>query len=187
MFLQTLDELKEEKEQGKLRAAALQREKDAELERQLREAERQRAEEEAAAAARSQKGHARDHSEVDYGIEKTTPNGSIKGRGKGEKQSGNNRTAFSPTGSKNIKRPEKPVSRPEQTRTLANVLRNILRYISKTIAGNPLSFARTLLFLLGLLVALGRQDMRERLRRITDAAWQKVKGTVGMGVKVSYI
>ncbi|KAF7596758.1 hypothetical protein BBP40_000186 [Aspergillus hancockii] len=186
MFLQTLDGLKEEKEQGELRAAALQREKNAEMERQIREAERQRAEEEAAAAARSQKGHARDHSEVDYGIEKTNPNGSIKGR-KGEKQSGNNRTAFSPPGSKNIKRPEKPVSRPGKTRTLANVLRSLLRYISKTIAGNPLSFARTLLFLLGILVALGRQDVRERLRRITDGAWQKVKGTVGMGVKVSYI
>ncbi|KAF5866426.1 hypothetical protein ETB97_011978 [Aspergillus alliaceus] len=194
MFLQTLDGLKEEKEQGELRAAALQREKDAELERQMREAERQKKEEEAAAAESSKKGHARDNSEVDYGIEKANlnRNGSIKGR-KGEKQSGSkvstssNRTAFSPTRSKNTKRPEKPVSRPGQTRALANVLRNILRYITKTIAGNPLSFARTLLFLLGLLVALSRQGVRERLQRITGAGWQKVRGTLGMGVKVSYI
>ncbi|KAE8371371.1 hypothetical protein BDV26DRAFT_276219 [Aspergillus bertholletiae] len=191
MFLQTLDGLKEEREQGELRAAALQREKDAQLEREIQEAERQRAEEEAAAAQRSQKGHVRDNSEVDYGIEKTNPNGSAKGRGKGEKQPGSkastssNRTAFSPTGSK--KKPEKPVSRPGQTRALANILRNLLRYISKTVAGNPMSFARTLLFLLGLLVALSRQGVRERLRRITGAGWQKVKGTVGMGMKVSYI
>ncbi|RAQ52573.1 peroxin 26 [Aspergillus flavus] len=192
MFLQTLDGLKEEREQGELRAAALQREKDAQLEREMQEAERQRAEEEAAAAQHSQKGHIRDNSEVDYGIEKTNPNGSVKSRGKGEKQSGSkansssNRTnTLSPTGSK--KRPEKPVSRPGQTRALANVLRNLLRYISKTVAGNPMSFARTLLFLLGLLVALSRQGVRERLRRITGAGWQKVKGTVGMGVKVSYI
>ncbi|KAE8134384.1 hypothetical protein BDV38DRAFT_255324 [Aspergillus pseudotamarii] len=191
MFLQTLDGLKEEREQGELRAAALQREKDAQLEREMQEAERQRAEEEAAAAQHSQKGHTRDNSEVDYGIEKTNPNGSVKGRGKGEKQSGSkgstssNRAAFSPTGSK--KRPEKPVSRPGQTRALANVLRNLLRYISRTVAGNPMSFARTLLFLLGLLVALSRQGVRERLQRITGAGWQKIKGTVGMGVKVSYI
>ncbi|KAE8400945.1 peroxin 26 [Aspergillus pseudonomiae] len=191
MFLQTLDGLKEEREQGELRAAALQREKDAQLEREIQEAERQRAEEEAAAAQHAQKGHARDNSEVDYGIEKTNTNKSAKGRGKGEKQSGSkastsaNRTAFSPTGSK--KRPEKPVSRPGQTRALANVLRNLLRYISRTVAGNPMSFARTLLFLLGILVALSRQGVRERLRRITGAGWQKVKGTVGMGVKVSYI
>ncbi|KAE8313356.1 hypothetical protein BDV41DRAFT_536968 [Aspergillus transmontanensis] len=191
MFLQTLDGLKEEREQGELRAAALQREKDAQLEREMQEAERQRAEEEAAAAQHSQKGHTRDNSEVDYGIEKTNPNGSVKSRGKGEKQSGSkansssNRTTLSPTGSK--KRPEKPVSRPGQTRALANVLRNLLRYISKTVAGNPMSFARTLLFLLGILVALSRQGVRERLRRITGAGWQKVKGTVGMGVKVSYI
>ncbi|KAE8349979.1 peroxisome proliferation protein peroxin 26 [Aspergillus coremiiformis] len=193
IFLQTLDGLKEEKEQGKLRAAALQKEKDAELERQMRKTERQRTEEEAATAERPRKGHTRNNSEVDYGIEKTNPNGSVKGREKGEKQASSknstssNRTPFSPTGSKNIKRPEKPVSRPGQTRALANVLRKLFRYVSNTISGNPLSFARTLLFLLGLLAALSRSDVRERLRRITGAGWQKVKGTVGMGVKVSYI
>ncbi|KAE8154731.1 hypothetical protein BDV25DRAFT_94343 [Aspergillus avenaceus] len=187
-FLQTLDELKEEKQQGELRAAALQREKDAELERQIHEAERQRAEE-AATAERDEKGHDRSHSEVDYGIEKTNPNGSIRGK-KADRSSGSkssSRTAFSPPASKNARKSDKPVSRPGQARALANVLRNILRYISNTVAGNPLAFARTLLFLLGILVAFSRQGVRDRFRRITSAGWQKIKGTVGMGVKVSYI
>lgn len=188
LFLQTLDGLKEEREQGELRAAALQREKDAEMERQMREAERERAEE-AAAAAKAQKNHDRNHSEVDYGIEKPYPTGSPKARGKqpGSKGSGSSRTAFSPPGSKNVKRPEKPESRAKQTRALTNVLRNLLQYISKSIAGNPMSFARTLLFMLGLIVALSRENVRERIRRITGSGWQKVKGTIGMGVKVSYI
>ncbi|OOF98390.1 hypothetical protein ASPCADRAFT_404131 [Aspergillus carbonarius ITEM 5010] len=193
VFLQTLEGLKEEKQQGELRAAALQREKDAELERQAREAERRRAEE-AEAAERSQKGHGRSGSEVDYGIEKTYPNGSIKGKGKNaEKQPGSKpgtsagRTAFSPPGSKNIKKAEKPESRAKQSRALVNAVRNILLYIRKSIAGNPLSFARTLLFMLGIIAALSRQDVRERVRRIAGSGWQKVKGTVGMGVKVSYI
>ncbi|GAQ38393.1 hypothetical protein AtubIFM55763_001197 [Aspergillus tubingensis] len=192
VFLQTLEGLKEEKQQGELRAAALQREKDAELERQAREEERRRVEE-AEAAERAQKGHGRSGSEVDYGIEKTYPNGSIKGKGRfAEKQSSKpgtsaGRTAFSPPGSKNIKKTEKPEARAKQSRALINVVRNILKYVSKSIAGNPLSFARTLLFMLGIIAALSRQDVRERIRRITGSGWQKIKGTVGMGVKVSYI
>ncbi|KAA8648141.1 protein pex26 [Aspergillus tanneri] len=195
LFLQTLDGLKEEKEQGELRAAALQREKDAEMERQMREAERQRAEEAASAESAQKKSHGRNKSEVDYGIEKINANGSSsKGRGKAsEKQhstkglSASSRTAFSPPGPKNAKRPEKPEAHAKQSRALTNVLRNLLRYISKTIAGNPLSFARTLLFILGIIVALSRRNVRERIQRITGAGWQKIKGTVGMGVKVSYI
>ncbi|PWY70701.1 peroxisome proliferation protein peroxin 26 [Aspergillus eucalypticola CBS 122712] len=192
LFLQTLEGLKEEKQQGELRAAALQREKDAELERQAREEERRRVEE-AEAAERAQKGHGRSGSEVDYGIEKTYPNGSIKGKGRfAEKQSSKpgtsaGRTAFSPPGSKNIKKTEKPEARAKQSRAMINVVRNILKYVSKSIAGNPLSFARTLLFMLGIIAALSRQDVRERIRRITGSGWQKLKGTVGMGVKVSYI
>ncbi|GES66592.1 peroxin 26 [Aspergillus terreus] len=187
-FLQMLDSIKEGKQQGELRAAALQREKDAEMERQAREAERQRAEEAAAAeraaaatASAQQSKHARTNSEVDYGIEKSRRNGTVKGRGK-------TRTAFSPpAGSKSVKKADKPEARARQTRALGTVLRNLFQYFSKTVAGSPMSFARTLLFLLGLLVALSRQDVRERIRRITGAGWQKVKGTIGMGVKVSYI
>ncbi|PYH96975.1 hypothetical protein BO71DRAFT_348154 [Aspergillus ellipticus CBS 707.79] len=191
VFLQTLEGLKEEKQQGELRAAALQREKDAELERQERDAERRRAEE-AAAAERSQSGHGRSGSEVDYGIDKTYPNSSIKGRGKNTEKSSKpgastSRTAFSPPGSKNIKKADKPESRATQSRALVNVARNLLQYISKSIAGNPLSVMRTLLFILGIIAALSREDVRERIRRITGSGWQKIKGTVGMGVKVSYI
>lgn len=193
VFLQTLDGLKEEKEQGELRAAALQREKDAEYERQMREAERRKAEE-AAAAERAE--HKRNSSEVDYGIEKSRRNGTPKGRHSksGDRQSGragtsSGRTSFSPPGtsSKNVRKSEKPESRPPQTRALANVLRNLIQYISQSVRGSPLSFARALLFMLGIIMALSRQDVRERVRRITGAGWQKVKGTVGMGVKVSYI
>lgn len=192
-FLQTLDSLKEEKDQGELRAAALQREKDAELERQARDAERRRSEE-AAAAERAE--HKRNRSEVDYGIEKNRPNGTAKGRGSksGDRQTGkagtsSGRTAFSPpaASSKGVRKSEKSESRPRQTRALANILRNLFHYISQSIAGSPMAFARALLFMLGIIMAFSRQDVRERVRRITGAGWQKVKGTIGMGVKVSYI
>lgn len=197
VFLQTLDGLKEEKEQGELRAAALQREKDAELERQAHDAERRRAEEAAAAERAQQNEHKRNGSEVDYGVEKSRRNGTPKGRGSksADRQSGkaggsSGRAASSSltgSSSKNVRKPEKPEARPGQTRALANILRNLFKYISQTITGNPMSLARAVLFMLGIIMALSRQDVRERVRRITGAGWQKVKGTVGMGVKVSYI
>lgn len=191
VFLQTLDGLKEEKEQGDLRATALQREKDAELERQMRQTERQNAEE-ATAERQEQNGHKRNGS-----LEKKPSNRTSKGRGtkSTDRQSGNKpgtssgRTAFSPPSgsSKNVKKPEKPESRARQNRAVGNVLRNLVQYVSRMISSNPLSLARLVLFVLGIVMALSRQDVRERIRRVTGAGWQKVKGTIGMGVKVSYI
>ncbi|KAL5336373.1 hypothetical protein BJX70DRAFT_283316 [Aspergillus crustosus] len=192
VFLQTLDGLKEEKEQGKLRAAALQQEKDAELERQIQEAERQKAEDAAAELDVQQKGHKRSGSEVDYGIDKTHPNGSIKGkksveRAGSSKSASSSRAVVSPSNSKNLKKSEKPETRARQSQALAAVLRNLVQYLSKSISSNPLRFVRSLLFLLGLLFALNRPNVRERIRRIAGSSWQKIRGTVGMGVKVSYI
>ncbi|KAL4976844.1 hypothetical protein BDW66DRAFT_44899 [Aspergillus desertorum] len=192
VFLQTLDGLKEEKEQGKLRAAALQRENDAELERQLQEAERQRVEEAASVErAAQQKNYQQSGSGVDYGIEKNHPNGSTRGK-KGEKAGSSkawasSRTALSPPGSKNFKKPEKPETRAKQSQALAAMLRNIVQYLGKSIFKNPLLFLRSLLFLLGIVFALNRPNVRERIKRIAGSSWQKVRGTVGMGVKVSYI
>ena len=192
LFLQTLEGLKEEKERGEMRAAELQRSKDEELERQ-REDERREAEEAAAAAARSQSnGHKRNTSEVDYGIEKSRPQSSSKGKGgrstdKSPNGKSTQRTTLSSSGSKNVKKNDKvqPRGRPSQAVTTA--LRNLFRHIIQTVSGNPMSLVRTLLFVIGILMAMTRQDVRERVRRVTDSAWQKVKSTVGMGVKVSYI
>jgi ribosomal protein L32E len=52
---------------------------------------------------------------------------------------------------------------------------------------NPMALFRTFLFLLAFVLAIGRRDLRERVMRILRNAWEKVRRTVGMGVKVSYI
>lgn len=191
LFLQTLEGLKEEKERGELRAAELQRQKDAELDRQ-REEERRLAEEAAAAAHPKANGHKRNTSEVDYGIEKGSPRSSSKGKGpakssdKSPNGKSSTRTALSSSSSKNSKKQLKPEPR-SQSRAVANAIRNLFKHIIQSVSGNPMSIVRTLLFVLGILMAMSRQDVRDRVRRITGGAWQKVKGTVGMGVKVSYI
>lgn len=189
LFIQTLEGLKEEKEKGELRAAELQRSKDAELERQ-REDERRRAEE--AAAPRPQaNGHKRNTSEGDYGIEKGGTRSTSKGKGSKPSDKSPNgkssRTTLSSSSSKNNKKQVKPEPRGSQARAVANTLRNLFKHVIQSVSGNPMSLVRTLLFLLGILMAMSRQDVRERIRRVTGSAWQKVKGTVGMGVKVSYI
>lgn len=193
LFIQTLEGLKEEKEQGEMRAAELQRQKDAELDRQ-REDERQRAEEEEEAtnASRPQQanGHRRKASEVDYGIEKgstRTKSKSAKSTDKSSSGKSGPRTAVSASGSKNSKKQLKPESRAGQTKVIATAIRNLFKHILQSVSGNPMSIVRTLLFLLGFLMAMSRQGVRDRVRRVTGSAWDKVKGTVGMGVKVSYI
>ncbi|KXG52725.1 uncharacterized protein PGRI_079810 [Penicillium griseofulvum] len=190
LFLQTLEGLREEKERGEMRAVELQRAKDEELERQ-REDERREAEEAAAAAARLQSnGHKRSPSEVDYGIEKNRSHGSPKGKGARQStdklSNGKPRTSLS-SGSKSVKKQDKAGPRGRSTQTVATGLRNLFRHIIRTVSGNPMSIVRTLLFVIGILMAMSRQGVRDRIRRVTDGAWQKVKATAGMGVKVSYI
>ncbi|KAJ5366359.1 peroxin-26 Pex26-Penicillium chrysogenum [Penicillium brevicompactum] len=187
LFLQTLEGLKEEKERGEMRAVELQRAKDAELERQ-RDEERREAEDAAAAAKAQSNGHKRSTSETDFGIEKSRAQGSPKSKGiKGPDKSANGKPRTSLSGAKNSKKQDKVEPRGRQSQAVATALRNLFRHIVQTVSGNPMSLLRTLLFVIGILMAVSRQDVRERVRRVTDGAWQKVKATVGMGVKVSYI
>lgn len=207
VFLQTLDELKEEKERGNQRAAELQREKEAELERQAQEEEEERRKATAAAekAQKASAGHRRANSEVDFGIDKSHPNGTAKGRSavkgadkpgpssdnKKSKSATTRRTALTPSSSstsKNVGEREKPAaSLSRRIRVFYNVIRNILQHVQSSVAGNPMSTIRTLLFTIGFILALSRQDVRARIQRLTNSSWQKIRGTVGMGMKVSYI
>ncbi|WEW61167.1 hypothetical protein PRK78_006657 [Emydomyces testavorans] len=204
-FLQTLDNLQEAKSRDTQRAAELEREKEEELERQRRqrveeeeeeeasrklEKQQQRAVEEAAAAksapGKPATGHKRISSEVDYGIEQSNPNGNVKiSRAT---KSAIKPSPTSPESSKRLKKPEraKPGAlRP--LRHLGNLLTAFLRRMAKSMTSSPMFLLRVVLLIAGVIMALGRPDIRERIRRITDSGWQKLRGTVGMGVKVSYI
>jgi hypothetical protein len=59
--------------------------------------------------------------------------------------------------------------------------------MTNQISQNPMGLLRFVMFLMGLIVALSRRDVKDRLGRLTGAGWDKIKRTVGMGVKVSYI
>lgn len=63
--------------------------------------------------------------------------------------------------------------------TIQHVISNLGHHLSQ----NPMMLLRFVLFLAGLVAALSRRDVKDRLA----VGWNKVKRTVGMGVKVSYI
>ena len=67
--------------------------------------------------------------------------------------------------------------------TIHKLLSNMTSHLSQ----NPAVLLRFVLFLMAIIAAFSRRDLRERLRRITGSGWEKVRNTVGMGVKVSYI
>ena len=137
-------------------------------------------------------GHQRTESETDYGIDTnatlptapttkpqlpkpiSTPNKAMQPR---------------PPHSSSANYPRKPPNSGIYKRSLAlmSALQHLISNMSEQISRNPMSLLRFVLFLMGLVVALSRRDVKDRLGRLTGAGWDKLKRTVGMGVKVSYI
>lgn len=103
-----------------------------------------------------------------------------------------NRTHLSPP----AQTPRRPTRKPKtasqnallaQARALFLALSNLARNLAGTISKNPTAMLRFLLFVLAFVMAFSQRQVRERVRRVMDKSWEKVRGTVGMGVKVSYI
>lgn len=88
-----------------------------------------------------------------------------------------------------IKAPRKPANTGVYKRSIAMVstMQNIIAKMAEQISRNPLGILRFVLFLVGLVLALSRRDVKDRLSKLTGSGWDKIKRTVGMGVKVSYI
>lgn len=92
------------------------------------------------------------------------------------------------------RQPKKEVSRRKQPPTLYSraaatftALQSVVMQAAQGLANNPVALLRTILFLLAFALAFGRREIRERIRRFLERVWEKLRGTVGMGVKVSYI
>ncbi|KAL2164460.1 hypothetical protein VTH06DRAFT_3676 [Thermothelomyces fergusii] len=71
--------------------------------------------------------------------------------------------------------------------TVLNNLRTLVDEIALAFRSNPYVLLRMLAFVIGLLLLLSRKKIRERVARIIGVSWNKVKATIGMGTKVSYI
>ena len=68
-----------------------------------------------------------------------------------------------------------------------SALQQLIKNMTEQVSQNPMSLLRFVLFLMGLIAAFSRRDVKDRLGRLTGAGWDKIKRTMSMGVKVSYI
>ncbi|KIX93194.1 uncharacterized protein Z520_11048 [Fonsecaea multimorphosa CBS 102226] len=74
-----------------------------------------------------------------------------------------------------------------QARQLFLALSNLVRNLATTLQKNPTAMLRWLLFVLAFVMAFSQKHIREKTRAVARKGWEKLRGTLGMGVKVSYI
>ena len=161
-------------------------------------------------------GHRRSNSEVDYGIEKSHPTNTVASTpnangtlpipiptptsipvAKAKSPPPLSRTSprsqlsppvHTPKERRVRKTPSaKSADMISQARNLFRALQNLAVNMAGALTKNPTVLFRMMLFLLAFIVTFSRREIRERAKRVLGANWAKVRGTVGMGVKVSYI
>lgn len=198
-FSQSLQGLEDEKKRDHEHEARLLQERDRDLEHERQRAERRRLKEAAAEVEHTEteqrsKVHKKSDSEKDYGIERSTSGqANANSRSVASKETikpitaaQSNHAQLSPTS----RTPPKKTNQQSLYRRSAALLAAVQHLVSsmaQSMSSNPMALLRTVLFLMGVIITFSRRDVRDRLRRITDSSWDKVRRTVGMGVKVSYI
>ncbi|GKU02737.1 peroxin 26 [Fusarium langsethiae] len=211
-FLQALQSLHDEQqEQEKLENEERQRQED-ELQKEIEEAKRLRAEneekerkrleeerakrEEEEKAKRAEEESAkREGSEVDYGVDDTAShNGSTRPRKGRTLSSSSKQSRLSKarsTSQAGSKANDKAVSRAPTLASRASMVISrlgvVIEKLGASLNANPMLLFKFMAFIMGLLLMLGNANLRARVKRILSVFWAKVKGTAGMGVKVSYI
>ncbi|KAF2763419.1 hypothetical protein EJ05DRAFT_38184 [Pseudovirgaria hyperparasitica] len=187
-FQIALHGLKEEREHAANREAELQRQQQEQLEQKRQEAE-------AEAEARRQEARKEEEErkkregkakhtlrDTDDSSDKTKRSATSNGR----------RQPPDPNPSR-VSRPaaRKPVAPPPSFYQRASAMMGSMQtafYTStQDLTNNPVALIRMMVFFLALALAFGRRDLRERLKRMIANAWDKIRRTIGMGVKVSYI
>ncbi len=199
-FLQALQGLENEKSRDAEYDAneARERERETELEREREQDERRmvaeaQVAEEQRRSLQQPSNHRRIDSEKDYGIDSSHPTPkSAQPPSALSKNTSNPVNKAPPKPSRSPPRitpPRKITSTGIYKRSVATMaaLQHLISNMAQSMSKNPMLLLRFVLFLMGIVVALSRRDVKDRVARITGSGWDKVKRTVGMGVKVSYI
>ncbi|KAK8160692.1 hypothetical protein BKA80DRAFT_290502 [Phyllosticta citrichinensis] len=184
-FHLALHGLKEEQELSAAREAELRQQQKEQLEQRRRETEarRRETEQEEARLRDLQDREARRlrQSADSARTQSPRPNSAV------------NRTGSAPAPAR-APRPAKKGLPPRPPNTIANRAGSLIGALhasftqaAQNLTKNPMAFLRMLLFLIAFALAFGRRDLREKVVRLLRLAWERVRRTVGMGVKVSYI
>jgi hypothetical protein len=201
-FLAALEGLKEEREGLKRREVELQEQRDREAQEELRrreQIEQKRIEE----AEHERQRHLQQQKETAAKTASNTataaasssnvePRTSALSNNSNSNSNSNSNTT--PNGHARGGQPSrsarKPPSNPQQpaanAATLLTRLTSLAHHLRHSV-GPSLLNARLLMFFFAFLLLAARRDVRVRLRRALADGWDKVRRTVGMGVKVSYV
>ncbi|KAF2477351.1 uncharacterized protein BDR25DRAFT_249255 [Lindgomyces ingoldianus] len=176
-FHLALHSLKEEKEESEIREAKLRQQQQEQMELRRKESEarrleQSRAEDERRKREEENRRQPRGSDEVFRKLPMHRPAASTSPRASRPA----NKKAVSP-----------PPGLYHRASSLLTSMQTLISNTAHSMTANPMAVFRTLLFLLAFALAFGRQDLRERLLRVLRNAWEKIRRTVGMGVKVSYI
>lgn len=179
-FLHALHTLKEEKALDAMREKELQRRQDEEMQQRNLEDERRRKEEVRAGQDKRRKEN--EERSRTAGSQNRTPSSSSNSRSGPTNK-------FPPTSK------AKPQKKP--TPPSAGVYRNASSLLAsmqaavlnarKSVTQNPMALLRFLLFVMAFALAFGRRDVRDRIKRTLQDGSHRIRRTIGMGVKVSYI
>ena len=187
-FLFALHSLQEEKNHDSIREAELKKRQEEEMEKRRREDEQQRLENIHAEEQRRKQDTEKRQRRA------PSLNGSANGRRNTSKISDANAQGDNSRGDQNNRNERHRRKRVVPASTLYGrasslmaALQRSLLNAQKSITQNPMSMLRFLLFLFAFMAAFARRDVRERLKRTFGDAFDRIRRTVGMGVKVSYI
>jgi hypothetical protein len=194
-FLAALDGLREEREGLKQREVELQEQREREVQeekmRREQEEERRRAEEERVKREREQQQKKeRDAANAVAAVSNTNNSGDTRANTLSNNGNGNNNNTRNGQPSRSARKPTPSSSQnnPAASATLLTRLTSLAHHVRHNLLGGPsLLSARLLMFIFAFILLASRRDMRVRLRRALAEGWDKVRRTVGMGVKVSYV
>ena len=192
-FLHALQGLKEEQENAAKREEEL-------MQRQKEELQARRRREEEEEQERRRLDEERKREDVTRTTTTTTrpqrpPDATTAVNGNGARAKPSSVRRIDDSSASTTRQPKKDVTRRKQPSTslyaraayMLTALQSVLLQTAQGLANNPMALLRAMLFLLVFALAFGRREIREKVRRLLERAWEKLRGTVGMGVKVSYI
>jgi hypothetical protein len=183
-FLQALHGLKEEQHVAAVRERDIQRAQQEQLEQQRKDEEEARLLEAKRAEEESRRREEmKRHPKQPEAAAREAVNRPKSSHGRGPSTSARPR----PAPKKEVGRRAPPTSFYARATAVIATVQALVLGIPRNLRSNPMLLFRSILFLLVFALAFGRRDLRERVKRIVEQAWAKVQGTVGMGVKVSYI
>jgi hypothetical protein len=185
-FLLALQGLKDEKEGTAQRERELEELREREME-ERREAEEAKRKEEA-----RKEEERRRAAEAEKAAKASNSGGSQTSRNTSRPAAATNTPKPPPQQPRPSKTPKKNVTQPPanllaRASLALNSLQQMVLQASKNLTGNNIALARFLVFITAFLLLLTRKGLRMKVKKAIEDGWVKVRQTVGMGVKVSYI